>query len=70
MHVNALCHKTTIGGRRFDGVPEALRWSVERISARFGSGRLWRAVADRPAAALPERQARLIEIGHESATSP
>ena len=44
---------------------EELRWSLERVGARFGEGRLWRAVADRPNAALPERQARLVEIGHE-----
>ena len=49
---------------------EELRWSVERISARFGEGRLWRAVVDRPTAALPERQARLVEIGHEGGTTP
>jgi protein ImuB len=49
---------------------EELRWSVERIGARFGDGRLWRAVVDRPTAALPERQARLVEIGHETGTSP
>ena len=50
---------------------EELRWSVERIGARFGDGRLWRAVVDRPTAALPERQARLVEIGHEGrATQP
>lgn len=51
---------------------EELRWSVERIGARFGDGRLWRAVVDRPTAALPERQARLVEIGHEAeaGTSP
>ena len=48
---------------------EELRWSVERIGARFGEGRLWRAVVDRPTAALPERQARLVEIGHETGTS-
>ncbi|MGH2488118.1 MAG: hypothetical protein ACRDFR_00680 [Candidatus Limnocylindria bacterium] len=42
---------------------EELRWSLERVSARFGNGRLWRAVADRPTAALPERQSRLVEIG-------
>jgi nucleotidyltransferase/DNA polymerase involved in DNA repair len=42
---------------------EELRWSLERVGARFGSGRLWRAVADRPTAMLPERQSRLIEIG-------
>jgi protein ImuB len=49
---------------------EELRWSVERIGARFGDGRLWRAVVDRPTAALPERQARLVEIGHEAGASP
>lgn len=42
---------------------EELRWSLERVGARFGTGRLWRAVADRPSAALPERQSRLVEIG-------
>jgi nucleotidyltransferase/DNA polymerase involved in DNA repair len=40
-----------------------LRWSLERVGARFGTGRLWRAVADRPTAALPERRSRLVEIG-------
>jgi nucleotidyltransferase/DNA polymerase involved in DNA repair len=44
---------------------EELRWSVERIGARFGPGRLWRATVDRPAAARPERQGQLVEIGHE-----
>jgi nucleotidyltransferase/DNA polymerase involved in DNA repair len=46
---------------------EELRWSLERVGARFGSGRLWRAVGDRPTAALPERQSRLVEIGIENA---
>jgi hypothetical protein len=46
---------------------EELRWSLERVSARFGSGRLWRAVSDRPTAMLPERQSRLVEIGIENA---
>jgi protein ImuB len=41
---------------------EELRWSVERIGARFGPGRLWRATLDRPMAARFEHQARLIEI--------
>jgi nucleotidyltransferase/DNA polymerase involved in DNA repair len=45
---------------------EELRWSVERIGARFGPGRLWRATVERPTAARPEQQARLVEIGHES----
>ena len=42
---------------------EELRWSLERIRHRFGSGRLWRAIADRPAAALPEHRSRLVDIG-------
>jgi protein ImuB len=44
---------------------EELRWSVERIGARFGTGRLWRATVDRPTAARPEHRSRLVEIGHE-----
>jgi nucleotidyltransferase/DNA polymerase involved in DNA repair len=44
---------------------EELRWSVERIGARFGPGRLWRATVDRPTASRPERRARLAEVGHE-----
>ncbi len=46
---------------------EELRWSVERLSTRFGPGRLWRAAVDRPAASLPERQARLSELGTDGA---
>ena len=42
---------------------EELRWSLERVAARFGTGRLWRAEAHRPTAALAERQAHLVEIG-------
>jgi nucleotidyltransferase/DNA polymerase involved in DNA repair len=42
---------------------EELRWSLERLAARFGSGRLWRAVHDRPTAALAERQSRFVDIG-------
>ena len=42
---------------------EELRWSLERIRHRFGSGRLWRATAERPAAALPEHRSRLVDIG-------
>ena len=42
---------------------EELRWSLERIRHRFGDGRLWRATVDRPAAALPEHRARLVDIG-------
>ena len=42
---------------------EELRWSLERIRHRFGEGRLWRAVVDRPTAALPEHRSRLVDIG-------
>jgi len=42
---------------------EELRWALERVSARFGEGRLWRANVDRPNASRPERQARLDGIG-------
>lgn len=40
---------------------EELRWSLERLTMRFGEGRLWRAVHDRPSASLPEHRARLVE---------
>ena len=42
---------------------EELRWSLERIRHRFGAGRLWRATVERPTAALPEHQSRLVDIG-------
>ena len=42
---------------------EELRWSLERIRHRFGTGRLWRAAHVRPTAALPEQQSRLVDIG-------
>ena len=42
---------------------EELRWSLERIRHRFGSGRLWRASVERPMAALPEHRSRLVDIG-------
>ncbi|MGH2456285.1 MAG: hypothetical protein ACRDHD_08525, partial [Candidatus Limnocylindria bacterium] len=42
---------------------EELRWSLERLAARFGEGRLWRAVHDRPTAALAERRWRVVDIG-------
>jgi hypothetical protein len=42
---------------------EELRWSLDRLAARFGEGRLWRAVVDRPSAARPKLQARFAEIG-------
>jgi hypothetical protein len=41
---------------------EELRWSLERIRHRFGEGRLWRAVADRPTAMLSEHRSHLAEI--------
>ncbi|HUF06808.1 MAG TPA: hypothetical protein VMP86_05415 [Candidatus Binatia bacterium] len=41
---------------------EELRWSLERIRHRFGEGRLWRAVDERPTAGLPEHRSRLVEI--------
>jgi nucleotidyltransferase/DNA polymerase involved in DNA repair len=42
---------------------EELRWSLERIRHRFGEGRLWRAVTERPAATLAEQRSRLVDIG-------
>jgi nucleotidyltransferase/DNA polymerase involved in DNA repair len=42
---------------------EELRWSLERLAARFGEGRLWRAEHDRPTASLAERRSRLVDIG-------
>jgi hypothetical protein len=42
---------------------EELRWSLERLRHRFGPGRLWRAASERPTAALPEQQSRLVDIG-------
>jgi hypothetical protein len=42
---------------------EELRWSLERMRHRFGEGRLWRAVAERPTASLAEQRSRLVDIG-------
>jgi nucleotidyltransferase/DNA polymerase involved in DNA repair len=42
---------------------EELRWSLERIGHRFGTGRLWRAEVHRPHASLPEDRSRLVDIG-------
>ena len=42
---------------------EELRWSLERLAARFGEGRLWRAELDRPTASLVEQRSRLVDIG-------
>jgi len=41
---------------------EELRWSLERLTMRFGEGRLWRASHDRPSASLAEHRARLVEM--------
>jgi nucleotidyltransferase/DNA polymerase involved in DNA repair len=41
---------------------EELRWSLERLTMRFGEGRLWRASHNRPSASLPEHRARLVEL--------
>ena len=42
---------------------EELRWALERMRSRFGEGRLWRAEVSRPSASLPERRARVVDIG-------
>ena len=41
---------------------EELRWSLQRLTMRFGEGRLWRACLDRPSASLPEHRASLVEL--------
>jgi nucleotidyltransferase/DNA polymerase involved in DNA repair len=41
---------------------EELRWSLERLTMRFGEGRLWRAVHDRPSASLPEHRSSLVKL--------
>ena len=41
---------------------EELRWSLDRLTMRFGEGRLWRASHDRPSASLAEHRARLVEL--------
>jgi len=41
---------------------EELRWSLERLTMRFGEGRLWRAVHDRPSASLPEHRSSLDKL--------
>jgi hypothetical protein len=46
---------------------EELRWSLERLRARFGEGRLWRAALHRPTAALDEHRSRLVDIGQGGA---
>jgi hypothetical protein len=42
---------------------EELRWSLERLAARFGEGRLWRAEVPRPRALRDEERTSLVEIG-------
>ncbi|HET7686400.1 MAG TPA: hypothetical protein VFM19_08365 [Candidatus Limnocylindria bacterium] len=42
---------------------EELRWSLERLTARFGEHRLWRAEVPRPQAVRDEERASLVEIG-------
>jgi nucleotidyltransferase/DNA polymerase involved in DNA repair len=41
---------------------EELRWALDRLTMRFGEGRLWRASHDRPSASLAEHRARLVEL--------
>ncbi|APR87221.1 Phosphoesterase PHP [Minicystis rosea] len=36
VHVNALCHRRRIGGKRFGSVEEALRWGVQRTLQEGG----------------------------------
>src|SRR5262249_48105976 len=69
VHVNALCHKHTIGGRSFDTQQDALRWAVREVATQGGVALVnhpnwdWALTAgDLPAA----RGAHLLEIwsGH------
>jgi DNA polymerase-4 len=41
---------------------EELRWSLERLTMRFGEGRLWRASHDRPSASLSEHRSSLVKL--------
>jgi hypothetical protein len=41
---------------------EELRWSLDRLTMRFGEGRLWRASHERPSASLAEHRAGLVEL--------
>ena len=41
---------------------EELRWSLERLTMRFGEGRLWRASHDRPSASLAEHRSSLVKL--------
>jgi hypothetical protein len=69
VHVNALCHKHTIGGRTFDTQRQALAWAVHEVLAQGGVALVnhpnwdWALTADD----LPAAQgAKLLEIasGH------
>jgi hypothetical protein len=69
VHVNALCHQRTIGGRAFDTTRQALTWAVHEIRAQGGVALVnhpnwdWALTADDLPAA---RGAALLEIasGH------
>jgi hypothetical protein len=69
VHVNALCHKETIGGHAFDTQREALAWAVRQVHAQGGVALVnhpnwdWALTADDLPAA---RGAELLEIwsGH------
>jgi predicted metal-dependent phosphoesterase TrpH len=69
VHVNAICHKETIGGHLFDTQREALAWAVKQIKAQGGVALVnhpnwdWALTADDLPAA---HGARLLEIasGH------
>jgi predicted metal-dependent phosphoesterase TrpH len=69
VHVNALCHKHTIGGRSFDTQGQALAWAVREILAQGGVALVnhpnwdWALTADDLPAA---KGAKLLEIasGH------
>jgi hypothetical protein len=41
---------------------EELRWSLERLTMRFGEDRLWRASHDRPTASLAEHRSSLVKL--------
>ena len=41
---------------------EELRWSLDRLTMRFGEGRLWRASHDRPSASLAEHRSSLVKL--------
>jgi nucleotidyltransferase/DNA polymerase involved in DNA repair len=41
---------------------EELRWALDRLTMRFGEGRLWRASHDRPSASLPEHRSSLVKL--------